>query len=109
VSDSRRIIFGRDLGPKKGLSWTRQHRNRKINNGSFPPPDGRVSDDPTSPPWWFEETIDGYLIERANALAAMKNEGPGPGKGSGPLLLADHQSPRGQRRREGKTSDEQTE
>jgi len=63
-----KILFQRDLAPMKGITWSRQHVNRKIRAKEFPPPDGKTSDAPTSPNWWFEHTIDKYLQKRAAAL-----------------------------------------
>jgi hypothetical protein len=60
-----RILTGRDLRERKGIYWSRQHRNRKINAGEFPAPDGRMTDHPQSPPFWFEHRIDAYLRGRA--------------------------------------------
>jgi len=62
-----KILFQRDL-PQKGISWTRQHVHRKIRAKEFPPPDGKTSDAPTAPNWWFEATIDRFLLKRAAAL-----------------------------------------
>jgi hypothetical protein len=87
----RNIIFSRDLKRRKGITWSRQHVNRKIKNGTFPPPDGRVNpENPNSPPWWYETTLDGYTD--ALAAATKKNdEGPGPTQGARPSFLTNHQ------------------
>jgi hypothetical protein len=66
-----RILLTRDL-PRKGISWSRQHINRKIRANEFPPPDGKTSNAPTAPNWWFEHTIDRYLKHRAAALRRSK-------------------------------------
>jgi hypothetical protein len=62
----------RDLRERKGISWSRQHLDRKIKSGTFPPPDGKTSDSSTAPNFWFEHTIDRYLRERAKAEQARK-------------------------------------
>jgi len=62
-----RILFQRDLRTK-GITWSRQHVHRKITDGEFPEPDGKTSDAPSAPNFWFEHTIDKYLQKRAAAL-----------------------------------------
>jgi len=62
-----KILFQRDLATK-GISWSRQHVNRKIRAKEFPPPDGKTSDWPGAPNFWFEHTIDKFLQQRAAAL-----------------------------------------
>jgi hypothetical protein len=62
-----RILFQRDFAPKKGITWSRQHVHRKVQAKEFPPPDGKTSDAPGSPNFWFETTIDKYLRRRAAA------------------------------------------
>jgi hypothetical protein len=66
-----KVLLRRDL-EDKGISWSRQHIGRKIKDGQFPPPDGKTSDAPTAPNFWFEETIDHYLRGRSRALAAAR-------------------------------------
>jgi hypothetical protein len=66
-----KILLQRDL-PQKGISWSRQHVNRKIRAKEFPPPDGKTSDAPSAPNFWFEHTIDKYLLKRAAALRETK-------------------------------------
>jgi hypothetical protein len=56
----------------KGIPWSRQHINRKIKDSTFPPPDGRSTDAPMAPRFWFEETIDNYLRERAKKMKAIR-------------------------------------
>ena len=68
------MLLRRDL-PGKGISWSRQHINRKIRAKEFPPPDGKTSDQPTSPNLWWESTIDKYLLGRAAALRKSKRTG----------------------------------
>jgi hypothetical protein len=65
------MLLRRDL-PSKGVSWSRQHINRKIAAKEFPPPDGRTSDAPTAPTFWFEHTIDRYLRQRAAAMREVR-------------------------------------
>jgi predicted DNA-binding transcriptional regulator AlpA len=60
-----RILMRRDLRERKGIPWSRQHIDRKIKAGEFPPPDGKTSDAPTAPNFWFESTIDAWLKARA--------------------------------------------
>jgi hypothetical protein len=62
-----KILFQRDLATK-GITWSRQHVNRKVRAGEFPRPDGKTSDWQGSPNFWFEHTIDKYLQRRAAAL-----------------------------------------
>jgi hypothetical protein len=69
-----RILMRRDLRERKGITFSRQHIARLIDEGKFPPPDGKTSDSPTAPNWWFETTIDGYLRARAKALSASRKE-----------------------------------
>jgi hypothetical protein len=66
-----KMLLRRDL-PQKGISWSRQHINRKIAAKEFPPPDGRTSDAPTAPTFWFEHTIDRYLRRRAAAMREVR-------------------------------------
>jgi hypothetical protein len=66
-----RMIFRRDL-PAKGITWSREHLRRKINDGEFPPPDGRTTDSLTSPQWWWEHTIDGYMRDRAKKTRVVR-------------------------------------
>jgi hypothetical protein len=62
-----KILLTRDL-PVKGISWSRQHLHRKIRAKEFPVPDGKTSDAPSAPNFWFEHTIDKYLMKRAATL-----------------------------------------
>src|SRR6516165_7845196 len=62
-----RILFHRDFATK-GITWSRQHVHRKIRAKEFPPPDGKTSDCPGAPNWWFEATVDKYLRSRAAAM-----------------------------------------
>lgn len=66
-----KMLLRRDL-PQKGITWSRQHLHRKIAAKEFPPPDGRTSDTPLAPKFWFEHTIDRYLRGRAAALREAK-------------------------------------
>lgn len=66
-----KVLLRRDL-EDKGIPWSRQHIDRKIKGGQFPPPDGKTSDAPTAPNFWFERTIDNYLRGRARTLAAVR-------------------------------------
>ena len=71
-----KILFQSDLGPKKGIKWSRQHVNKKIRAKEFPPPDGKTSDAPSAPNWWWETTIDKYLRKRAAALREARRTSP---------------------------------
>src|SRR6516165_9523359 len=71
-----KILFQRDLAPMKGIKWSRQHVNRKIRAKEFPPPDGKTSDTPGAPNWWWESTIDKYLLKRAAALRKARRTSP---------------------------------
>jgi hypothetical protein len=64
-----KILLYSDLS-FRGIPWSRQHINRKIEDGTFPPPDGRTTDSPMAPRFWFEETIDDYLRDRARKTKA---------------------------------------
>ena len=66
-----KILLQSDL-ESRGIPWTRQHTARKIKDGSFPPPDGKTSDAVTAPNFWFEETIDNYLRDRARKMKAAR-------------------------------------
>jgi hypothetical protein len=67
-----KMLLQRDL-PAKGITWSRQHIRRKIEAKEFPPPDGKTSDAPSAPNWWWEHTIDKYLLRRAAALREARN------------------------------------
>jgi hypothetical protein len=71
-----KILFQSDLRPKKGIKWVRQTVNRKIRKKEFPPADGKSGDSPNSPNWWWETTIDKYLIKRAAALREARRTPP---------------------------------
>jgi len=64
-----RILMSSDLRVRKGIRMSRQQRNRQIAAGNFPPPDGRTTDHPQSPPFWFEHTVDRC---RAAAMRATR-------------------------------------
>ena len=66
-----KMLLRRDL-PEKGITWSRQHINRKIRAKEFPPPDGKTSDAPSAPNWWWASTIDKYLLKRAAAFRETK-------------------------------------
>jgi hypothetical protein len=76
MAHALRIVTGKDLRERKGISWSRQHRNRKIAAGEFPPPDGRTTDHPNSPPFWFESTVDKYLRRRAAVTRSASRARP---------------------------------
>jgi hypothetical protein len=61
-----RILFQRDFATK-GITWSRQHVHRKVKAKEFPPPDGKTSDAPGAPNWWWESSIDKFLRNRAAA------------------------------------------
>jgi hypothetical protein len=68
-----RILFREDLRERKGIKHnSRQRLKELIDEGLFPAPDGRATDHPNSPPWWFETTIDRHLRKRAAKHAALK-------------------------------------
>jgi hypothetical protein len=66
-----KILFQRDL-PTKGITYARQTIHRKVKNKQFPAPDGKTSDAPSAPNFWFEHNIDRYLRQRAAALCKAK-------------------------------------
>jgi len=66
-----KMLLQRDLA-QKGITWSRQHVNRKIRAKEFPRPDGKTSDAPSAPNFWFEHTIDKYLRQRAAALSEVR-------------------------------------
>jgi hypothetical protein len=61
-----RILFQRDFA-SKGITWSRQHIHRKVKAKEFPPPDGKTSDAPGAPNFWWESSIDKFLRNRAAA------------------------------------------
>jgi len=69
-----RILMRRDLRERKGIRYSRQHIDRLVKEGKFPPPDGKTADSPTAPNWWWETTIDRHLKAQAQALAAKRAE-----------------------------------
>jgi hypothetical protein len=71
VRTNLKMLLTRDL-PKKGITWSRQHINRKIRAKEFPAPDGKTSNAPSAPNFWFEHTIDKYLRQRAAALREVR-------------------------------------
>lgn len=64
-----RILNRASLQTDKGINYSRQRLHELIAQGLFPAPDGRATDNPKSPPWWFETTIDRHLKARAKAHA----------------------------------------
>jgi hypothetical protein len=66
-----RVLLHCDLA-SKGIPWSRQHTNRKIKASEFPAPDGKTSDSPSAPNFWFEETIDDWIRARAKAHSAKR-------------------------------------
>jgi predicted DNA-binding transcriptional regulator AlpA len=67
-----RILFRQDLRELKGIRTSRSRLHEQIKDGTFPPPDGKTTDAPTAPNWWFESTIDRYLRERAKKMQAVR-------------------------------------
>jgi predicted DNA-binding transcriptional regulator AlpA len=67
-----RMITRRDLRERKGIPYSRQHISRLIDEGKFPPPDGKTADTPTAPNWWYEHTIDAWLRKRARGHKGRK-------------------------------------
>jgi hypothetical protein len=67
-----RMLIRRDLKARKGIPYSRQHIDRLIKEGKFPPPDGKTADSPNAPNWWWETTIDAYLRERARRFKETK-------------------------------------
>jgi hypothetical protein len=65
-----RILKGLRGLRTKGIDYSRQRLGELVEEGLFPPPDGRTTDSPFSPPWWFETTIDKHLKKRAAKFAA---------------------------------------
>ena len=61
---ARRILMQDDLAAK-GIRYHRSTIYRKVQAGTFPPPDGKTTDAPSAPNFWFESTIDRHLRERA--------------------------------------------
>jgi hypothetical protein len=74
MSHPLRILYRQDLRERKGIKASRQRLHEKIKAGAFPPPDGRTTDSPSSPPWWFEHTIDAHLKERARKQQALREQ-----------------------------------
>jgi hypothetical protein len=69
-----RILQGLKALRAKGITYSRQRLGELIDAGLFPKPDGRTTDHPNSPPWWFETTIDRHLRKRAAKHAAALNK-----------------------------------
>jgi hypothetical protein len=67
-----RMLIRRDLKARKGIPYSRQHIDRLIKEGKFPPPDGKTADSPNAPNWWWEKTIDAYLREQARKFKKSK-------------------------------------
>jgi hypothetical protein len=59
-----RMLVRGDLHKVKGIPYSRQHIARLINEGKFPPPDGKTADSPNAPNFWWETTIDRWLKDR---------------------------------------------
>ncbi len=62
---SRRVLTQKQLGPEKGVGWSRQHLARKVQAGEFPPPFHAPG---SAINLWFEEVIDAYLSACALGL-----------------------------------------
>lgn len=71
MTNPLKILLYSDLS-SRGIPWSRQHVNEKIKAGMFPPPDGRTTDSPMAPRFWFESTIDAYLRGRAKKMKAAR-------------------------------------
>ena len=69
----RRILMQGDLADK-GIRYHRSTIFRKIQDGTFPPPDGKTTDAPRAPNFWFEATIDRFLLDRAKRMKAMREK-----------------------------------
>lgn len=65
---SRRLIVFKELKPKKGVGYCRDHLRRKCDAGEFPPPiqlsDHRIA--------WFEDEVDQWLEDLAAARDARE-------------------------------------
>ena len=69
-----RMLVRGDLHRVKGIPYSRQHIARLIDEGKFPPPDGKTSDSPTAPNFWWETTIDRWLKDRPPFAKFAKRE-----------------------------------
>jgi predicted DNA-binding transcriptional regulator AlpA len=68
---ARRILMQEDL-PSKGIRWHRSTIYRKVQAKMFPAPDGKTTDAPRAPNFWFESTIDRFLHDRAEKMKAVR-------------------------------------
>jgi hypothetical protein len=59
-----RMLVRGDLHKVKGIPYSRQHIARLIDDGKFPPPDGKTADSKNAPNFWWEVTIDRWLKDR---------------------------------------------
>jgi predicted DNA-binding transcriptional regulator AlpA len=62
----RRLITYKELQPKKGVPYTRQHLRRKIKDGTWPAP-VQLGDNAIA---WFEDEIDEHLRNLPRAVSA---------------------------------------
>jgi hypothetical protein len=67
-----RMLVRRDLKVRKGIPYSRQHIDRLIKEQKFPPPDGKTADSPNAPNFWWETTIDRYLLALARKFAEAR-------------------------------------
>jgi hypothetical protein len=71
-----RMLTRRDLHSVKGIPYSRQHLARLIDDGKFPPPDGKTVDSERAPNFWWETTIDRWLKARPKACRDKRADEP---------------------------------
>src|SRR5262249_46139473 len=73
---ARRVLLQEDLHPEKGIPWDRTSIWRKVKNGTFPPPDGKTTDQKQGKNFWYEATIGGYWRNGVKKTQATREVAP---------------------------------
>ena len=63
-----RVLIFRDLRPKKGIAFSRQHVFRKVKDGTFPRP-LKLGEGERATNAWLESELDAWVEARAKARA----------------------------------------
>jgi prophage regulatory protein len=71
-----RMLVRSDLHKVKGIPYSRQHVDRLVRDGKFPPPDGKTADSKNAPNFWWETTIDKWLKNRPPYRAMQREAEP---------------------------------
>jgi hypothetical protein len=61
------IFFFRDLQPKFGIKYSRDHIRRLVRTDKFPKPAGKLNDAPNAEPFWTLEQLTGFVNARIAA------------------------------------------